>query len=391
MTLAISDIWFRQRPVILSPDLDPVSTVPISAMEFHRRLPDYQPTPLHDLTSVAHELKLEQVLVKDETARLGLPAFKMLGASWAMYLSLAARWPDFSHVWSSIDELRRQVAAHNRISFAAATDGNHGRAVARMAALIGCEAHIIVPSNMAKPRVDAIKDEGATVEVVEGTYDSAVERSAQLASDDCLVISDTGWPGYDKVPRWVIEGYSTMFVELAQQTRFLPSHFFVPIGVGALAAAAIVAARHRMPPANVIGVEPDQAASTLASLKHNTPTIVPGPHNSIMSGLNCDQPSPIAWPVLAAGINASISIPDDAAREAMRVLAAHGIVAGETGAASLGGLIALADSPDATNLRSRLHLDKRARVLIIATEGATDPESWEAITGKSLAEVSVAN
>lgn len=389
MTIAISDIWFRQRPVILSPDLDPVSTVPISPMDFHRRLPDYAPTPLHDLTDIANELKLEEVLVKDETSRLGLPAFKMLGASWAIYRSLAERWPDLDHAWTTIDELQRQVGAHDKISFAAATDGNHGRAVARMAAMIGCDAHIVVPGNMVKARINAIKDEGATVEVVEGSYDAAVARSAELASEDCLIISDTAWPGYNRVPRWVIEGYSTMFEELAEQTRFLPSHFFVPMGVGALAAAAIVAARHRMPPATVIGVEPDQSACIFTSLQRNERTIVPGPHDTIMAGLNCDQPSPIAWPVLAAGLNASVTIPDDAAREAMRMLARQSIAAGESGAASLGGLIGLTESSNATDLRSRLHLDKRARVLILATEGATDPEAWEGITGQSLSEVPV--
>ena len=389
MTTAISEIWFRQRPVILGPELDPVSSVPISPIEFHRRLPDYAPTPLHDLSDLASELKLEQVLVKDETSRLGLPAFKMLGASWAIYRSLATRWPDLDHNWTTIDELREQVEQRETISFVAATDGNHGRAVARMAAMLGCEATIFVPDNMVESRIQAIKDEGAAVEVIEGTYDAAVARSAELGSDNCLVISDTAWDGYNRVPRWVIEGYSTMFIELAEQCRFLPSHFFVPMGVGALAGAAIVAARHRMPPAEVIGVEPDQAACVLKSLQQNSPTIVPGPHKSIMSGLNCDQPSPVAWPVLAAGLNASVSIPDDAARQAMRLLADRDIIAGETGAASLGGLIGLVESSDATNLRSRLHLDKRARVLILATEGATDPEAWEAITGKSLAKANV--
>lgn len=384
MSTVISDIWFRQRPVILSPDPDPVSSVPLSPLEFHRRLPGYSATPVHDLPDLASELKIEQVLVKDETSRLDLPAFKMLGASWAIYRSLAARWPDLDHTWGTIDELRAQVQAHETISFAAATDGNHGRAVARMAAMLGCEATIVVPASMVQTRIDAIAGEGAAVEVIEGTYDDAVARSAELASDSCLVISDTAWPGYDRVPRWVIDGYSTMFLELEGQCRFLPSHFFVPMGVGALAAAAIVAARRRMPPATVIGVEPDGAACVLKSLQANTPTTVPGPHESIMAGLNCNQPSPIAWPVLAAGLNASISIPDDAAKEAMRVLARHDIVAGETGAASLGGLLGLAGASDATNLRSRLHLDKRARVLILATEGATDPESWEKITRRSL-------
>jgi diaminopropionate ammonia-lyase len=385
MTTTMTDIWFRQRPVILSPDLDPVASVPITPLQFHRRLPDYEPTPLHDLPDLADELKLEQILVKDETSRLGLPAFKMLGASWAMYRALAERWPAMKHDWKTIDDLRAQVQAHTPVRFAAATDGNHGRAVARMAAMLGCEATIIVPDSMVKARRDAIRKEGATVEVVKGTYDDAVARSAALASRDCIVISDTAWEGYDRIPRWVIEGYSTMFREVEAQTRLMPSHFFVQMGVGALAAAAIVAARHRMPPASVIGVEPDTADGVLKSLKAGGPVVVPGPHESIMAGLNCDQPSPVAWPVLAAGLSASIAITDDAAKEAMRVLARAGIVAGETGAASLGGLMALAESPNGNDLRSRLNLDKRGRVLILATEGATDPEAWEKITRRSLA------
>src|SRR5665811_377648 len=135
MSTTISDIWFRQRPVILSPELDPVSAVPISPIEFHRRLPGYHPTPLHDLTSVSSELKLEQVLVKDESSRLGLPSFKILGASWAIYRSLAVRWPDLDHGWSTIDELKQQLKSREKIRFATATDGNHGRAVAHMAAV----------------------------------------------------------------------------------------------------------------------------------------------------------------------------------------------------------------------------------------------------------------
>ncbi len=384
MTTALSEIWFRQRPVVLSPDLDPDSALPLSPLEFHRRLPEYSPTPIRDLGDLASELKVEQVLVKDETTRLGLPAFKMLGASWAIYRALLARWPDLDHTWSDIDDLRAQVQAREPISFAAATDGNHGRAVARMATMLGRTATIVVPSSMVRARIDAIESEGAAVEVVEGTYDDAVARSAELASDSCLVISDTAWDGYDQVPRWVIEGYSTMFLELQQQCRLTPSHIFVPMGVGALAAAAVVAARHRMPPATVIGVEPDGAPCVLKSLQKGTLVTVPGPHESIMSGLNCDQPSPIAWPVLAAGLTASISIPDDAAKEAMRILARNDIVAGETGAASLGGLLAITGASDATNLRSRMHLDKRASVLILATEGATDPEAWEKITRRSL-------
>ncbi len=201
-----------------------------------------------------------------------------------------------------------------------------------------------------------------------------------------IVISDTSWPGYEDVPQDVIDGYSTIFTELEDQLRHtpaqLPTQMFVQMGVGALGAAAIRSAMDW--DANVVSVEPADAACILASLRAKEPVEVPGPHRSIMAGLNCGIPSPIAWPTLWTGIDVALAIPDDAAREAMRVLARAGVAAGETGAAGLGGLLSLAASDAWVRARRILKLDERSHVLVLVTEGATDPEAWEAITGERL-------
>src|SRR5699024_6176132 len=211
-----------------------------------------------------------------------------------------------------------------------ATDGNHGRAVAHMAALLGQQATILMPAGTAEARIRAIESEGATVEVIDGTYDEAVAASAAMADATHIVISDTSWEGYRDVPTDVIDGYATIFSELNRQVDTLPTHIFVQLGVGALGAAAIRAAE--LLNARVISVEPDDAASILASLRAGERTMVPGPHRSIMAGLNCGMPSLVAWPELHAGIDLGLAIPDDATREAMRALAEAGVVAGETGA-----------------------------------------------------------
>jgi diaminopropionate ammonia-lyase len=350
---------------------------------FHRRLPGYAPTPVETLTELAASLGIGRLSAKLESTRLGLPAFKILGASWAIYRELCRRLPGMEDRWESLDDLRREVATLGPLTFVAATDGNHGRAVAHMARLLGCDAHVLVPDGMVHARIAAIEREGATVEVVDGSYDDAIARSARMADDRHLVISDTAWPGYDEVPRDVIDGYRTIFAELGDQRLPAPSHAFIQMGVGALATAAIVAAES-WPGCRVVGVEPDDAACILASLRAGDLVETPGPHRSIMAGLNCGLPSPIAWPYIQAGIDLALAATDDAAREAMRVLASAGIVAGETGAAGLAGLLSLAAMDDWPATRQRLGLDETSHVLVVITEGATDPAAWESITGRVL-------
>jgi diaminopropionate ammonia-lyase len=244
-----------------------------------------------------------------------------------------------------------------------------------MARLLGCSAQIFVPDGMAAARIDAIAQEGAEVLVVDGTYDDAVARSAEAAGPHYLVISDTSWPGYTTIPRRVIDGYSTIFAEidaeLARRDEAPPDVVLVQMGVGALAAAAI-SHYHRSaaPRPRIIGVEPTRAACVLASLEAGELSPVPGPHDSIMAGLNCGLPSMIAWPLLQAGLAGTLAIDDAYACSGVRELDRIGITAGETGAAGLGGLLALAAQPD---LPAQAGIGPTSRVLVLATEGATDP------------------
>jgi diaminopropionate ammonia-lyase len=353
-------------------------------LAFHRQLPGYAPTPLLDAPELARQLGVGRVWVKDESSRLGLPAFKILGASWAAYQALCARLgldpsPDLT-----LDALRTRLAPLRPLTLAAATDGNHGRAVARVARWLGLDARIFVPEEMVEARRAAIRDEGATVVVVRGSYDDAVARAAAEAGPRCLVIADTALGEDEAVPRWVIDGYSTILWEvddeLVRRGEPGPTTVAVQIGVGALAAAVTRHYRRPQigPPPTLLGVEPEGAACLLASVAAGAPVLVPGPHRSIMAGLNCGLPSPVAWPTVSRGIDGFIAIEDGWARAAMRALAGVGVVAGETGAAGLAGLLALHESAARGTLPG---LSPDARVLLFNTEGATDPAEYERIVG----------
>ncbi|MBA2312312.1 MAG: pyridoxal-phosphate dependent enzyme, partial [Actinobacteria bacterium] len=285
-------------------------------LEYHRRLPGYKASPLVDATEVARDLGVGKVWVKDESSRLGLPSFKILGASWGVYRAVERRIGGFPE-WETLEELKVLLSANPPMTLAAATDGNHGRAVARMARHLGFGARIFVPAGTSNARIAGIESEGASCQVVDGTYDDAVARSSEEANDRCLVISDTSWPGYEDVPRWVIEGYSTIFWEIDDELERRgepgPDVVVIQLGVGALGAAA---ARHfrraRVDPAPLmIGVEPDRAACVLASMEAGEIVSIPGPHDSIMAGLNCGTPSVVAWADVSRGYDVYLAIPDD--------------------------------------------------------------------------------
>ena len=351
--------------VLLNPAAHPAAAMappPRAPLGLHRRLRGYAVTPLRDAPTLARTNGVGRVWVKDESSRLGLPSFKMLGASWATYRAVIERLGQDPEPWSSLEELHRTLGPLRPLTLAAATDGNHGRAVARMAALLGLDADVYLPRGTAAARIDAIKGEGARVTVVDGDYDAAVATAAATAGDRCLAIQDVGWPGYEQIPAWVVEGYATIFWEvddqLAARGEEGPDAVVVPIGVGGLAAACV-----------------------LRSLHAGRIVTVPGPHHSIMAGLNCGTPSLVAWPSLRTGLDAVVAVGDERARQAMRDLAAAGIVAGETGAASLAGLAELTGGPEAGRLRDALDLAADARVLLLCTEGATDPQAYRQIVG----------
>jgi diaminopropionate ammonia-lyase len=366
-------------------------------LAFHRRLPGYEETPLVDAPRIAEPLGVGKVWVKDESDRLGLPAFKVLGASWAVYKALEERLPRGAFGdWQTVEELKEKLEPLRPLDLVAATDGNHGRALARVAGLLGLGARIFVPEEMVAARREAIAGEGAEVVVVKGTYDEAVERSYEEAGERSLVVSDMSWPGYERIPSWVIEGYSTMLWEiddeLERRGEVGPDLVVVQVGVGAFAAAVTrhfrVPQRSRHP--KLLGVEPAGAACLLESVAAGRIVSVPGPHDSIMAGLNCGRPSLVAWPTVSRGIDVLVAVDDEPAREAMRLTAASGIVSGETGAAGLGGLLELlrrgGESPEQEDkARRALGVGGESRVLLFNCEGATDPDRYRELVGGARA------
>jgi diaminopropionate ammonia-lyase len=345
-------------------------------LTFHRTLPDYEPSPLVDAPILAERLGVASVHVKDESSRLGMPSFKILGASWATYRALVARMgkdltdvPDLAAL--------RELLAGDPLTLVAATDGNHGRAVARMATLLGQSAHILVPRDMVPERIEAIRGEGATVTVVDGNYDEAVAASAALADQAHLVISDTSWNGYQEVPGWVVDGYHTIVEEvlesLAVRGSEPPTVVVTQMGVGAFATAMI---RGFAPGgARVIGSEPTKAACVFESIRLGECVQLDGALDSIMAGLNCGTPSPLVWPDLLAGLHDVATVTDEDAEDAMRALAEVGVVSGESGAAGLAALLAHGPA---------LSLSTSDRVLVVSTEGATDQHAYDRIVPVDL-------
>lgn len=341
------------EPFLPNPSWNPAPAQPGGAEEvrrFHQTLPDYAVTPLVPLPTVAAALDLGSVLVKDESMRLGLPAFKMLGASWAVHRALRS-------------------GNHDRPRLVTATDGNHGRAVARMAALLDLPATVVVPNGVSERAIELIEKEGADVRVLEAPYDEAVRHASALADDDpnALLIQDTSWPGYEDVPQWIVDGYATLFDETSEQATTLGAGIdllVVPAGVGSLAHAAVLFGRTR-PDCRVVVVEPVVAGCLQASLSAGEPITVPTGETN-MAGLNCGTPSYLAWPDLQRGLAGAVVVDDDATADAVSDLRALGVDSGPCGAASLAALRILATEP----ARSSLGLDSESSVVLLNTEGA---------------------
>lgn len=318
-----------------------------SARSFHSLLPGYAPTPLIELPSVASDLGVGRLLVKDESSRLGLPAFKVLGASWACKQVLD-RQPDAALV--------------------TATDGNHGRAVARMAKQFGTSATVFVPEVMEEDTASRIASEGAELMWVNGNYDQTVRAAAEYAKADACraLVQDTAWPGYEDVPTWIVEGYETLVAEVDETLGREPDLVVVPVGVGSLAQAVI--AHYRRPTSahpSVLAVEPDTAACVLASLAHGEPTTVETAA-TVMAGLNCGTVSSAAWPVLQNGCDAAVSVTDEQALRASLDLKALGASSGACGAATLAGARAALTH---SSRRAGLDLPDDAIVVLLSTEG----------------------
>ena len=341
---------------------------------FHRALPGYAPTPLTEVPALAAELGAGRVLVKDESSRLGLPAFKVLGASWAVARLLGgdglAGPPD-------LDVLRAAVA-RRPVTLVTATDGNHGRAVARLAAMVGAAARVVVPDVVPARAAELIAAEGATVTTLAGSYEDAVAEAARLAAADpaAELVQDTAWPGHEEVPGWIVEGYATLVAEVdAQLGDASPDLVVVPVGVGSLAQAVVTHYRAlggQARPA-VLAAEPERAAGLLASLRAGRPvTVETGA--TVMAGLNCGAVSAAAWPVLRDGLDAAVAVGEDDALRAVADLAARGVPSGPSGAATLAAARRALTGPGAEERRAALGVGRDSVVVLLSTEG-TAPDN----------------
>ncbi len=329
-------------------------------------------TPLRKDKPLAKELGLKQLLLKDETDRFTLPAFKGLGAGFA------------------VAELLGRGALRSDATLVCASEGNHGRAVARAARTHGLRARVYLGERVAASRVEAIALEGAEIVRVAGSYDDAVRKAAaDAAHRGWTVISDTGYPGYEEIPRLIMLGYTRLMDEAAAQwRRKAPDLVLVQGGVGGLAAAvgSWYAAHPDVPRARLVCVEPLAAACLLGSAVAGRAVTVPGPHDTVMGGLRCGETSLTALPAVLEGFDAYVAIADGWARQAMRRLArpspAHrSIAAGASGAAGLGALLALRDDPALEPLRRALDVGEGTRAMVIVTEGVTEPELYEEVVG----------
>jgi diaminopropionate ammonia-lyase len=327
----------------------------------HRTLPGFAPTPLLNAPALASSWGVGRVLVKDEHLRAGLPSFKILGAAWAVYRALGGTSSSFA-----------DLKVDPELTLVSATAGNHGRAVAYLARLLGVGAHIFIPAATSPARIEAIRSEGAVVHVVDGDYQVAVAAATAHTTGKAMLVGDVG---ESMTPIWATQGYRTIMHEIDEQLGS-PDLVVVPVGAGTFTAAVVSHYRGDGPRPRILTVEPSTAACLAESLAAGELVHVPGPHPSTMAGLNAGDVDAHAWPYLRNGVDAAVTISDDETHWAMRALATENITAGECGAASAAGAQAYftAGNP--------LGLQPDATVVLISTEGVHDPAAYDAVISR---------
>lgn len=312
---------------------------------------------------------------------MGLPSFKIVGGLWAVHRLLCER-VRLDAAGTSMAGLRDRVQGRD-LGLLTASAGNWGRAVAAAARWLSVRATVLVPGGTGAARISAIESEGALVEVVAGNFDAAVAAAAARAGEPDLLVADASDTRDDPFPDWVTDGYETLFAEvdddLARSRAATPDVVVVPVGAGAFAAAA---SRHygRASTSRLLGVEPHEAASAMASAREGRIVTVPAATVTPMTGMNCGTPSAVAWPAIIAGFAAFCSISDATAEEGMRALARSGIAAGACSGALVGATHELALGPDPSP-RQALGLSQHSSVLLLLTEGVTDPEHYRSVVG----------
>ena len=368
----------REPPNFAS--MDRVKAVKI----FHQSFPDYVSTPLVKLSGFAARLGIDALMVKDESQRFGLKAFKVLGASYAIAKEIQ-RQLGLNDEEINFDAITAHSNALKSLTFVTATDGNHGRAVAWCAEQFGCKAVVFMPKGTSQFRLEAIRSHGARAEITELNYDETVLFSAQQAKEnDWVLLQDSSWEEYETVPKHIMQGYFSLVSELEDQTMAWPTHVLTQAGVGSFAASIfsyfLVSSK---PTPKLILVEPTGAACYFNSIHigdgkpHLTKEL-----NTMMAGLACGQPSILAWDIIKSNCDAFVVCQDQVAIKGMQLLANPVsndavVVSGESGAVPVGLVDEVCTNQKYSLVKERLKFDSSSKILIFSTEGDTDPKVYK--------------
>lgn len=360
---------------------------------YHASIPGYVPTKLADLKHLATYLGVASIAVKDESTRFGLNAFKALGGSYCIANVIAEKaGKDLSAL--DFSGVKKVAAQMNDLTFVTATDGNHGRGIAWTAHMLGVPAKVFMPKGSAAERLNNIKALGADAQITDWNYDDTVRYASEVAEKNgWILVQDTSWPGYEKIPAWIMQGYLTMAKEAFDAFDGTPSHIFLQAGVGSMAGAvaAFAADYYGKNKPLITIVEPDQADCIFRTARANDGKLhaVTGDMRSIMAGLCCGEPCTIGWEELKAHAQAFISMPDEIAAKGMRTLGNPlgddpRVISGESGASTTGFVCELLENQKLADMKKTLNIEKNSRILCFSTEGDTDRENYRRIVWDGL-------
>ncbi len=369
------------------------------AGSFHRSFPQYAVTPLTPLSNLAKHLGLKRLYVKDESYRFGLNAFKVLGGSYAIARYIAQQLgrdvSEMSYDVLTSDKLREEFG---QATFFTATDGNHGRGVAWAANKLGQKCVVRMPKGTTKTRLDNIARENATVTIEDLNYDECVRLAAKEAeaTEHGIMVQDTAWEGYEEIPTWIMQGYGTLATEADKQLEedgSRPTHIFIQAGVGSLAGAVIgyFANRFKENPPKMVVVEANAADCLYRSAmqEDGSRIDVTGDMLTIMAGLACGEANTVSWDILRNHADAFVSCPDWVSANGTRIYGSplrgdKQVISGESGSVTLGLVHAIMTRPEYKDLKEALELDENSEVLLVSSEGDTDPDRYHEITWEGL-------
>lgn len=363
-----------------------------SVLKFHKSLPNYEKTPLIELKELAKYCGVRNIWLKDESKRFGLNAFKVLGASYAIgkYLSEVLN-EDISKLPFSVltsEQIKKKLG---NLTFITATDGNHGRGVAWVAKCLQQNSIVYMPKGSSQMRLKAIQDEGADASITDLNYDDAVRLANKKAMENnWIMIQDTAWKGYEKIPLWIMQGYSTIMSEIIEELETMkekPTHIFLQAGVGSFAGAmqALLIEKFGLKSPITIICEPNGANCIYKSFKEDDgkPHNVTGDLKTIMAGLACGEPNTISWEILRDYSNFAFSCDDSISAKGMRLLSSpiaqdKRIISGESGAVGIGAFVTLCENQkEYKELWKKLNINKESCILCISTEGDTDEIAYK--------------